>query len=199
MYAQRLSELAERVTHQFGLIGDRRGEAYEWDAELSGGTSVHYVVRNVRSLKDWECGIKTLIGLLWDVKDHIKVLAVEKGREEKVVSRLVEKETVDRVSAVAICGDLANGLKHSKLKWSRSGLWPKLGKATFEVPQEAIGQIIMREAEAELHVAKPELVDFRLSVHDWGGHEIGEAGAIAEKTWCCWKNLINNLGISADG
>ncbi|MDO8141862.1 MAG: hypothetical protein Q6358_10225, partial [Candidatus Brocadiales bacterium] len=113
---------------------------------------------------------------IWNAKDYLKRLAEFKGKNAQIV-----EEAVSADLAFAVCGDLANRLKHGELTRSRSARFPQFGVMSFEAPQAALGSLTFRSFEVEMDIANPALVEFNLPVVANTGEQIGDAFEYAER------------------
>ena len=160
MNGAEIDELFMRLGRLVSASKNKAGEGTEWNYTFPNGETHRYVIRGLKSHAEAEDSVFTLLIWIWNAKDYLKKRAVvlrTSGRE-------VEKAVSDDDN-LAICGDLANRLKHGGLdRPSRSGFNPRLGKVSFEAPQTVIGSLTFKAFEVEIGIDDPSQVTFRLPV-----------------------------------
>jgi len=175
MTATAIGQLFERLTRLTAATKQKAGDGTAWDYTFPDGETHRYVIRGIKSYAETEDNAFNLLIWVWNAKDYLKRWAESNGRDAQLV-----EHTASADHALAVCGDLANRLKHGELKHSRSGRYPRFGVVSFEAPQAAIVSLTFRAFEVELDIATPALVEFHLPVLDNAGEQIGDAFEYAE-------------------
>lgn len=165
-----ITQLFERLARLTAATQQKAGDGTVWDYTFPDGETHRYVIRGLKSHAEAEDGAFNLLIWVWNAKDYLKRWTESHGKDAKVV-----EDAVDGDEALVVCADLANLLKHGKLKSSRSGRYPRFGVVSFEAPQAAIGSLTFRAFEVEMNFANPALVEFHLPVVDNAGARIGDA------------------------
>lgn len=165
-----IAELFERLGRLVAATRQKAGEGSTWDYTFPDGETHRYVIRGLKSHAEAEDTAFNLLIWVWNAKDYLKRRAEASGQDAQIV-----EDAVTADSALPICADLANRLKHGELKRSRSGSYPRFGVVSFRAPQAAIGSLTFRAFEVKVAIADPTLVEFRLPVIDQAGAEIGDA------------------------
>jgi hypothetical protein len=176
MTRREIIELFERLARLSNGAKETKGEASTWTYTFPDGETHSYILTGLKSHVEIDDAVKSLLLWIWSAKDYLKICAEDHGKTGRSV-----EETIDDYPNLQICADLANRLKHLKLEWSRTGLFPYLGKLRCSIPQEAINSITFRAFEVETEVADPNLVTVTLPVFDQNGNELGDAFEYARK------------------
>jgi len=174
MTGRRIADLFERLGRLVTATKQKAGEGSSWSYTFPDGETHRYVIRGLKSHAEAEDSAFNLIIWIWNAKDHLIQRANTRGQD----SRLVE-DAVNADSALPVCADLANRLKHGQLRWSRSGRYPSFGVMSFTGHQASIGSLTFRAFEVEVQIADPSLVEFSLPVIGQDGAEIGDAFELA--------------------
>jgi len=169
MTGKGITDLFERLSRLVAASQQNAGDGSAWDYTFPDGETHRYIIRGLKSHAEAEDSACNLIIWVWNTKDYLKQRAKVIGME----SQLIE-QAVDINHDLLICADLANRLKHGGLNRSRSGQDPLLGKISFDAPQTAIGAMIFRRLEVEVHIADPSQVEFHLPVLNKKGDVIGD-------------------------
>jgi hypothetical protein len=170
MNGEEIKELFNRLARLVEATQQKSGDGTAWDYTFPNGETHRYVLRNIKSHEELEDNVFNLFIWIWNAKDYLKRRAETKGLDPKHVERAVKDDPL-----LLICADLANLLKHGKLKKSRSGKFPKLGSVKFNAPQSAIRSIIVRAFEVEIDFANPNGVEFKIPILDKADNQIGDA------------------------
>lgn len=186
--ADRLNELRARLLRLQQRLGVKEGIGSTWSAKTSDGATHKYILNGVKSFDELTDEIETMFVWIWSFKDHLKAHARKLGKSD----RWVEAEA-SADSALSVCADIANRLKHGELRDSRSMKSPRLGALTYSVPQEAMGKLTFRAFEVELDVSKAELVSFEMPVIDKQGRAIGDAFKFLERGTAQWEQLLQRI------
>jgi hypothetical protein len=184
-----LKSLTNSVAHQFGHVASHAGDGDSWTYRASDGSETRYQFDGIKSLEGWATDLGNALVLLWSAKDWIKA-AQTSGRGQGV------ERHVDTTPVLALCADLANLYKHSALRTSRSGLWPRFGTVCMIAPQETFQQIWVCGGDVGAAFQRPELIEYRLPVLDKSGvREIAEAGDVAQRSWTAWQDYMRVEGL----
>lgn len=170
MKLQEIETLFARIKRLLGSLRIRAGKGTTWDYTFPDGQTTTYRLENVRPPEEIEDDIANMFIWTWSLKDYLKELA----RSRRLNPQSVE-DAINENEVLMICGDLANLLKHGRLKTSRSGKFPKILGPEYEIPQEAIGRITFAGPNVTTSVLKPELVDVYVTIQDQHNNSLGDA------------------------
>lgn len=184
MTGTQISKLFERLGRLVEATKQNAGEGSSWEYTFPDGETHRYVIRGLRSHAEAEDSAFNLIIWIWNAKDYLKRRAKAHGQNAQAIEDIV---TAD--SALAICADLANCLKHGGLNQSRSKRYPKFGVMSFAAPQTAVGSLTFRVFEVEIEIADPSLVKFSLPVLDQSNVEMGDAFEFAARALSVLEQL----------
>jgi len=176
MTGSEIQELFNRLARLSEATQHKAGGGTAWDYTFPNGETHRYILRNIKSPEELEDNVFNLFIWIWNAKDYLKNRAESKGHDPKYVERVVKDDPL-----LLICADLANWLKHAKLKKSRSGKFPKLGSVKFTAHQSTIRSIIVRAFEVEIDFANPDGVEFHIPILDKADNQIGDAFEYAEE------------------
>jgi hypothetical protein len=176
MNSSEIQKLFNRLARLSEATQNKAGGKTAWDYTFSNGESHRYIFRNIKSHEEVEDNIFNLYIWIWNAKDYLKNRAKSKGRDPKYIERVINDDPL-----LQICADLANWLKHAKLKKSRSGKFPKLGSVKFTAHQSTIKSIIVRAFEVDIEFANPDGVEFKIPILDKADNQIGDAFEYAEE------------------
>jgi hypothetical protein len=165
-----VNELFARVGRMASTLKEKSGSGAKWDFTFPEGDTHTYKISNVKSPETIEDNVYNLFIWIWNAKDYLKSLAKEQGIDPNTI----ENEINNNMN-LALCGDIANRLKHGDLSRSRSNTFPKLDRVKYNIPQNAIGSITFRYHEVETNVSDPNLVNLSLSIISNDGYIIGDA------------------------
>ena len=165
-----ITQLFERLGRLTAATRQKAGNGTAWDYTFPDGETHRYVIRGIKSHTEAEDSAFNLLIWVWNAKDYLKRWAESNGKNTRLVEDAVTANT-----ALAVCADLANRLKHGEVTRSRSARFPRLGVVSFEAPQAALGSLTFRAFEVEMEIANPALVEFHLPVADNTGGEMGDA------------------------
>jgi len=188
MTSSELNELFERVQRLSVKLEDKNGDQFQWDAILSDGTEVTYVVKNLKNLNDLQDEISNLFIWTWNIKDYLKEFIKKQGLCKFDIERMV-----NRCESLSVCADLANRLKHGNLSKSRSGHFPRLGKMKLEAGQEAFSSIAFREKEVEFDFSNPQLVKFSVPVISKTNKFLGDGFNFVFKSIDRWEEYFEEI------
>ena len=183
-----ITELFNRLGRLVAATKQTSGSGTAWSYTFPDGETHRYVIRGLKSHAEAEDNVFNLIGWIWNTKDYLKRRAKSIGKDPDVVEKAVDAD-----QSLSICADLANRLKHSELRRSRSGRYPSFGKISFTVPRAAIRSLTVRAFEVETDVEDPTLVEFRLPVLDQTGEDIGDAFDYSERALAALERIHESL------
>lgn len=171
-----ITQLFERLGRLTAATRQKGGNGTAWDYTFPDGETHRYVIHGIKSHAEAEDSAFNLLIWVWNAKDYLKRWAESNGKNAQLVEDAVIANT-----ALAVCADLANRLKHGDVKRSRSTRFPRLGVVSIEAPQAAFGSLTFRAFEVEMEIANPALVEFHLPVADNTGGEMGDAFEYCER------------------
>ena len=146
------------------------------------------MIRGLKSHAEAGDSAFNLIIWIWNAKDYLKRRARARRQRPQIV-----EDAVNADSALAVCADLANRLKHGELRSSRSGRYPTFGVVSFTGPQASIGSLTFRAFEVEVEISDPGLVEFSLPVIDNNGAELGDVFDVAGQALATLEELKTRI------
>lgn len=188
MTGMRIADLFERLSRLVAATKQNAGNGTSWQFTFPNRETHTYSIRGLKSYAEAEDSIGNLLIWIWSAKDYLKQRALALGGDGQLVEKFVDAD-----STLPICADLANRLKHGGLNRSRSGLYPILGKVSFNAPQAAIGKLVFGALEVEVQIADPSQVEFFFPVFDDKGNVIGDASEYAEKSVAALEILRDKI------
>ncbi|MFH1027624.1 MAG: hypothetical protein V1791_06450 [Pseudomonadota bacterium] len=134
--------------------------------------------------------MSNLLIWIWNSKDYLKERLLAQGLDPQRVEQFINEN-----HHLSVCGDLANQLKHGRVKKSRSGRFPRLDAVGFTIPQSAVQTLTFRAFEVDVDVGNPDDVEFRIPIIDSKGVVLGEAfeyiSAAISGLETLWDNIEN--------
>lgn len=170
MLGEEIKQLFNRLARLVEATQQKSGDGTEWDVTFQNGETHSYVIRNIKSHDEVEDQVFNLLIWIWNAKDYLKFSLETKGGDPNYIERIINDDP-----ALSLCADLANWLKHGRLKKSRTYKFPKLGKVRMIVPQSAIRSIVVRAFEVDIDISNPDDVECQMPIFDEAGNKIGEA------------------------
>jgi hypothetical protein len=186
--AEELNRILARLKRLECRLADKDGIGMAWSASVSDGSSHKYIIKGVKDLDRIGDDVETMFIWLWSFKDYLKEYARSLDKSDKWVEAEASADP-----CLSVCADIANRVKHGNLRESRSGKWAQLGKLTYSVPQEAMGQITFRVFEVELDISNANLVTFAMPVLDANGRTIGDAFKFLERGVLRCEELLSEI------
>jgi hypothetical protein len=95
-----------------------------------------------------------------------------------------------------ICADLANKLKHGKLKQSRSGLFPSFGELEFSFDHKAISSLTFTDKDVIFDIGLPNDLNISVPVKDDSETNIKDGLTILIHGIHVFENYFNKLCLS---
>lgn len=182
-----LEKLFSRAIRLNRRLGDKGGNGANWSIKFKSGEVHTYSIFGVKPPEEVEDDIETMFIWLWNLKDHVKKFSESKGKS----GNWVESE-INTNPYLAICGDIANSLKHGGLdRKSRSGKSPKLGQLEYQFPQECIDRICFEAFGAVLIVKKPKLVKLKMPILSGENKYLGDAFKYLDYAINAWEKIID--------
>ena len=188
MQSSKIAELFERLGRLVAATKHKSGTGTAWEYTFPNGETHRYVINSIKSHAEAEDDATNLLIWIWNAKDWLKEWAKTNGKNPQVV-----EDAINADQHLPICGDLANRLKHGKLRKSRSGAFPMLGRICFSMPQQAVSSLTYYAFEVEINVADPTLVEVQLPIVNQDGDPIGDAFDYAERSVLALEQLQKQL------
>lgn len=177
MNGNEISKLFERLGRLVSATKQNAGNGTEWDYTFPNRETHHYVIHGLKSHAEVEDNAFSLLIWIWNAKDYLKKRAVAVGKSGQIV-----EDTINNDADLAVCGDLANHIKHGGLdRPSRSGLKLRFGQVSLQAPQTAIGSLTFRALEVELQIDDPSQIEFRFPVINEQDEDSGDVFTYAER------------------
>ncbi len=152
-----------------------KGPGTSWEFTFPDGITERYAITGVRPFEELEDDVESLFVWAWSLKDYIKTLTTEHGRDPEYVENLV-----NCTPALCIVADVANRLKHGTLTRSRSGHFPRLAPLQYSIPGGALKSLVFSSEGVTIEPADPQAVELSFSVLDRSGQVVGDAIVLLE-------------------
>lgn len=188
MHIKDINDLFDRIKRLSSRLEKKEGAGHKWCYTFPDGLKTTYILKNIRNFEEIEDDIANLFIWLWNLKDYLKELAEANGRNPQEVEDIVN---LDR--NLQMCADIANRLKHGRLRISRSSSYPKLGRLQFQMPHTALSSITFRGQEIEFNVSKAHEVLLSIAVLNKDGDEIGDGFKIISATLSQWEKYFKKV------
>jgi hypothetical protein len=183
-----IKRLFERMTRLSSSLETRGGSGVQWEYRFPDGDVQNYRIVGVRPADEIEDDIAHLLIWIWSMKDHLIHLAKDCGRDPNEIEAAINANP-----ALCLCADLANLLKHGRLRKSRSRLWPFLGRARYQIPDGAIDHLMFWEGNTGIHVKDASKVEITVPVEDQGGRPLGDAISISQEAIAFWEEEFEKI------
>ncbi len=158
-------------------LSDVGGKGTGWNYTFVDGTTTKYTFKKFRDFESIQDDVENYFLWLWNLKDYLKSISKNKQMVEDIVNSNINMK---------VSGDIANRLKHSTLRESRSGLFPKLGKLKVTISQNNVSKITFYKDEVEIDPKDANDAELSLPIYDCNENEIidsFELIRIVEKEW----------------
>jgi predicted DNA-binding protein len=188
MNASEVQELFERLNRFSDRLEKKEGEEYKWDYTFPDGVETTYILRNVKNLNEIEDEITSAFIWLWNLKDYLKELSKTIGKKPQDIENIINND-----KQLAVCGDIANRLKHGDLRESRSSLFPKLGKLKLSFTKEILSSITFSGKEIEFDISRPNDIEVSIPIYDKDRCEIGDGFKFLEEGISRWEQCFFEL------
>lgn len=194
MLLSKTLELLSRIDRVINQLNKKYGNGIQQEVIPSGSNKIIYEIKGVKSFPEYKDQILNMAICVWSLKDYIKEIFKNIGKDPKEVESLVNND-----NNLQICADVANRAKHLVLRRSRSGRFPKIGEPNARIKfirsDPSIKKIIFTDIKMIIDVDKAEYVDYALPVLDSNNNFIGNAEDILKDAFYSFSNLlsINNI------
>ncbi|MDI6803147.1 MAG: hypothetical protein QME58_04785 [Bacteroidota bacterium] len=158
-------------------LSDVGGKGTGWNYTFDDGTTTKYTFKKFRDFESIQDDVENYFLWLWNLKDYLKSISKNKQMVEDIVNSNINMK---------VSGDIANRLKHSTLRESRSGLFPKLGKLKVTISQNNVSKITFYKDEVEIDPKDANDAELSLPIYDCNENKIidsFELIRIVEKEW----------------
>jgi len=179
---QGLADLQRRISRISERFQDKRGSGFERTYGNSEGNLQTVRFEGIKSPENYKDELLHLFALIWNLKDHLKELAIENDRDPKEIENLV-----NRNSELKYVADVANLDKHGRLNSSRSGENPTLADLGVIVVDDAIEKITVGAKNVSIYASKPAMTKYRANLKSQSGRILGNAEAILERALDIWE------------
>jgi hypothetical protein len=167
MNISELKEVFDRLQRFSKRLDCKRGSGFQWEYCFPDGFTTTYIIKNIKHPSEIEDDIFNLFIWWWNLKDYLKELSVAKGGLRNEIEKIVNSE-----NDLKICADLANKLKHGKLRESRSGIFPSFGELEFSLDSKTISSLTFTDKDVIFDIAQPDNVEVSIPVRDRNGKVI---------------------------
>ena len=188
MNQENVKYILQRVSRISNRINSIQGSGTSWSYKFLDGFETKYILNGIKPIEELEDDIFNMFIWLWNLKDYLKELLKNKGKDPNSIETKVNSD-----QRLAICADIANSLKHGKLRKSRSGLFPILGKLSYSVPHQSLGKLTFRENEVEFDFKETNSIEVKLPVSDQSGNNIGDVFELISHSTSEWESELNKI------
>jgi len=188
MKISELKMIFERLQRFSARLDQKKGDGFQWDYCFSDGFTTTYIMKNVNHPSEIEDDIFNMFIWWWNLKDYLKELSVAKGGSRNEIEKIINAD-----DNLKICADLANKLKHGKLKQSRSGLFPSFGELEFSFDQKTITSLTFTDKDVIFDIALPNDLKIFIPVKDDSETTIKDGLTILIHGIHVFENYFNKL------
>jgi len=188
MQITEIKSLFERIKRLSSGIERKEGAGHQWSYTFPDGLETTYILKNMRNLDEIEDDIANLFIWTWNLKDYLKELAKTSNHNPEEIETMINSDR-----NLQICGDIANGLKHGRLRKSRSGSYSKLDRLKVEIPHTALSSITYRGKEVEFDISKMKDVILSIAVLDNQGETIDDGFNVLSAALSQWETYFQKI------
>jgi len=170
-------------------IHAKRGAGANWEFTFPDGITERYSIRGQQPIEDLEDDVAHLFVWSWSTKDYLKELVSARGQDPQRIENLV-----DRTPALCLLADVANRLKHSKLRRrGRSKLNPQLGRPEYSIDSRRIKSLEFSAEGVVIEPDAPAAVDLSYPVLDQSGRLVADAIVLLDAVLGYWEQELAAL------
>lgn len=181
-----MKELINKLNRLKDKVISNPRQNYSWLYE--GEFLQEYSISNIKNLEEHEDNIHELLIWLWNFKDNLKNKLESIGKSAQIV-----EEKVNEDKTLCIIADLANSLKHGKLKKSRSSLFPRLRRPKITAKLSDTDSIVFLKNKVHIELKKDNSIKPSTLVVSDDGKELGRAEDIAMEAIESWLRILRDL------
>jgi len=186
-----LKKLVGRVERFRAKLQQKAGPGTSWDYTFPDGTKTTYAITKVQTPEELLDLFASLAIAIWSIKDYLSELSATFGTTPEAIEAYVDSDRY-----LPLCADLANLIKHGKLKKSRSGKWPDSVAPTYVVahdpkaPITPIKSLQFGAGSVTLDISDPELVEIKFKVRSTSGAELADGLVCLQYGIASWESFI---------
>ena len=169
-------------------LNAREGQGSRWSAKVSDGSTHTYIINGVRPLEEIEQDLASAFVGLWSLKDYIKEAAEQKGRPRNWIEKQVNAD-----QRISLSADIANLIKHAKLKHTRSSKLPKLQRVTINLPQISVKKIQFRANEVEFDTQNLSSATLEWPILDIEGRVLEDGIVLLDYCVQFWEQKLKEI------
>lgn len=198
MDLKELIKVFERINRISKRIANKEGEGAKWIIKNSDETETQFEIEKVKTPVEIEDNVTDAFIWFWNFKDYLKEFLTNKGKSENFIDDIVNQDL-----RLQVCADIANRLKHGKLKKSRSGKYPRLGQLSYKIEVinninqikfitdlPTLGDLQSRIYEFKLTPDDPQEVNIIIPILDKDGLELGDAIEYIDYAISKWEEIF---------
>ncbi len=198
MNLEELIKIFERINRISKRIANKEGEGAGWIIKSSEDIETKFEIQKVKSPEEIEDNVTDAFIWFWNIKDYLKEFLNKKGKSKEYIENIVNGDL-----RLQICADIANSLKHGKLKKSRSGKYPRLGRLSYKIEVTNIDEVkIITDShtiyELQSHPMHalilspedPQKVNIKFPMFDKDGLELGDAIEYIDYAISKWEEIF---------
>lgn len=182
----------ERLLHRARRFRDdiqeMRGTGASWEFTFPDGITERYTIKGLRPVEHLEDDVETLFVWAWTIKDYLTELARARGHKPQIIEDLV-----NRTPALLLVADVANRLKHSRPRGSRSGSFPRLDRPSYSLKHAALKSLTFSAAGVTVEPTDPGAVTVSYPVLDESGRIVADAVVLLNSAISYWENALTAL------
>jgi hypothetical protein len=187
-------ELISRIDRIVIQLDNNYGKGIQQEVLPPDSHKIIYEINGVKSFPEYKDQILNMAICVWSFKDYIKEILRNIGKNPADVETLVNNDI-----NLQLCADIANFAKHSVLRRSRSGFFPKLGqpklKIIFNRSDPSIKKITFTDIKMIIDIKKTEHVDYSLPILDDKNRFIENAEDVLKNAFYSFEHFlsVNNI------
>lgn len=183
-----INDLFARIKRLSLRLEKKEGAGHKWSYTFPDGLETTYILKNVRCFEEIEDDIANLFIWVWNLKDYLKEFAETIGTDPQEVENLINSD-----HNLQLCADVANWLKHGRLKSSRSNSYARLGRLRFHAPHGTFSSITFRGTEIEIDVSKVKEILLLMPVLKMNGDEIADSFEVISMALSQWEGYFKKI------
>ena len=162
-----------------------------WPEDIIDFESQCFCVKGIKPLVHVQDDIETTFVWIWSVKDHLIEELV--GSNTTVTKKMIENE-INNYRCLVLCADIANGLKHDRLRESRSGDFAKLSIIqTTSINKDTVSTIHKLDGNYYITPKTGSCVQVKASIVSCTGVFLLDAYECLRDSLIAWDEIHNKF------
>jgi hypothetical protein len=185
-----VKKILDRITRISERTRTVNGAGTSWSYTFPDGVKTKYILNEVKPIEELEDDISNAFIWFWSFKDYLKELIKYQNGDSQRIEKMVNDD-----KKLAVCADIANGLKHGSLSRSRSGQYPVLGTLGYTVPQNSMKKIVFSVSGIEFDFQNFESIEIKIPILGSTGSELGQAFNYLDYAINRWEQELDAVKI----